>query len=66
MFYNFNDDITLNKTSNSYSNDTYNITNNNNLFDITDNQYFTKNIKIVQAIPLTISQYITITIMNIM
>ena len=24
-YYNFNDDITLNKASNSYSNDTYNI-----------------------------------------
>ena len=41
-YYNFIDDITLNKTNNNYSNDTYNITKNNNLFNITDNQYFTK------------------------
>ena len=38
-YYNFNDDIALNKTSNNYYNDTYNITNNNNnTFDTTDNQ----------------------------
>ena len=41
-YYNFNDDITLNKTSNNSYNDTYNISKNNNLFNITDNQYFTK------------------------
>ena len=32
-YYNLNDDITPNKTSNSYSNDTYNVTKNNNLFN---------------------------------
>ena len=41
-YYNFNGDITLNKTSNSYYNDTYNITKNNNLYNVTDKQYFTK------------------------
>ena len=41
-YYNFNDDITLNKTSNNSYNDTYNITKNNNLFNITDNNYYTK------------------------
>ena len=30
-YYNFNDDITLNKTSNNYYNDTYNITKINSL-----------------------------------
>ena len=42
-YYSFNDDITLNKTSTDYSNDTYNITKNTYLFDITDNQYVTQN-----------------------
>ena len=37
-YCNFNDDITLNNTSNMYYNDTYNITKNNNSFNITDNQ----------------------------
>ena len=32
----------MNKTSNSYYNDTYNITKNNSLYNVTDNQYFTK------------------------
>ena len=36
-YYNFNDDITLNKTSNNYSNDTYNIIKTNNTFNTTDN-----------------------------
>ena len=43
MYYNFNDDITLNKPSNNYYNDTYNITKNKYLFNTADNQYFTKN-----------------------
>ena len=30
-YFNFNDDITLNKTSTIYSNDTYNITKNKNI-----------------------------------
>ena len=39
-YYNFNDDITLNKTSNIYYNDTYNITKKHSLYNVTDNQYF--------------------------
>ena len=43
-YYNFNDDITLNKTSSTSYNDTCNITKHNNLFNITDNRcIFTKN-----------------------
>ena len=42
--YNFNDDITLNKTSNNYSNDTYNLIITNNIFNTTDNQYITQEI----------------------
>ena len=41
-YYNFNDDITLNKTIHSYSNDTINLTRTNRLFNITDNNYYTK------------------------
>ena len=41
-YYNFNVDITLNKTRNNYSNDTYNIIKTTNTFNTTDNQYFTK------------------------
>ena len=43
-YYNFNGDITLNKTSNKYPNGTYNIIKTNNTFNTTDNQYFTKKI----------------------
>ena len=42
--YNFDDDIALNKTLNAYTNDTFNITENNKLFNTTDNHYFTKKI----------------------
>ena len=62
MYYNFNGDITLNKTSNNYSHYTYNIARNDNTFNSTGNQYFTKEI---QAISLTISQDLTITVMKI-
>ena len=36
--------MTLNKTSNNYSDDTYNTIKTNNTFNTTDNQYFTKKI----------------------
>ena len=42
--YNFIGDIVLNKTSNTYTGGTYNVTKNNNLFNATGNQYFTKKI----------------------
>ena len=41
-YYNFNGDITLNKTRNTYYNDTYNVTKNNNVFNSTGNNYYTK------------------------
>ena len=41
-YCNFNDDITLNKTHDKYSNDTYNVFQTGNTFNTTDNQYFTK------------------------
>ena len=43
-YYNFNGDITLNKTSNNYSDDTYSIIKTNNTFNSADSQYFTKKI----------------------
>ena len=64
-YYNFNDGITLNKTSNNYSNGTYNIIKTNNTFNTTDNNYYTKKSKI-QVISLITLHDITITIKNIM
>ena len=43
-YCNFNDDITLNKTGNKYSNGTCNIIKTKNTFNTTDNQYFAKKI----------------------
>ena len=40
--YNFNDNITLNKASINYSNDTCDTIKTNSTFNATDNQYFTK------------------------
>ena len=64
-YYNFNDDITLTKTSNSYSNGTYNIAKNNNLFNIADNNYYIEK-SIIHVISLTTLHDIAITIMNTM
>ena len=57
-YYNFNDDITLNKTSNNYSNGTYNITKKNNLSNATDNQFFTKKIHNTSSITNNIAKHI--------
>ena len=43
-YYNSNDEITLNKTSNNYPNDTYNLIKTNDTFNTADNHYFTKKI----------------------
>ena len=43
-YYNFNDNITLNKASNTYSNDTCNKIKTNNTFNTTGNKYCTKKI----------------------
>ena len=63
MCHNFNGGTTLNKTSNNYSNDTYNITKNNNFFNTTDNQCFTK--LIIQVISLMLLQSSLTIIMKI-
>ena len=49
--YNFNGDITLNLTNHIYSNDTNNSTKTNRLFNITDNNYYTRK-SIIQVISL--------------
>ena len=41
-YYNFNDNIALTKTIHRFSNDTYTITENIDLYDVTDNNYYTK------------------------
>jgi hypothetical protein len=41
-YYNFTNDVVINKHSTINSNDTYNITKNNSSYNVTDNQYFTK------------------------
>ena len=64
-YYNFTNDAVINKHNTINTDDTYNITKNNNLFNITDNNYYTKKTPI-QVISPTILQDITITIMNIM
>ena len=64
-YYNFNDDITLNKTSNNYSNDTYNMIKRDSLYNATGNNYYTKRL-LIQVISATILHDITITIMNIL
>ena len=57
-YYNFNDYITLNNTSNIYSKDTYNVTKTNNLFNITtDNQYLTKKINNTSNITNNITRH---------
>ena len=64
-YHNFNDGITLSKTSNNYSNGTYTIINTNNTFNATDNNYYIKK-PIIQVISLITLHDITITNMNIM
>ena len=56
-YYNFNDGMTLNKTSNNLSNDTYNIIKNNNIFKTTDSQYFTKKINNTSNITNNIARH---------
>ena len=41
-YYNFTNDVLINKHNTINTDDTYNITKNNNLFNITDNNYYTK------------------------
>ena len=43
-YYNFTNDVLINKHNTINTDDTYNITKNNNLFNITDNNYYTKKI----------------------
>ena len=64
-YYNVNDDITLNKTSHSYSNDTVNLTKTNRLLNITDYNYYTEK-SIIKITSLITLHDITITSMNIM
>ena len=64
-YYNFNDDITLNKTSNNYSNDTINLTKTNRLLNVIDNNYYTRK-SIIQVISLITLHDIIITIMDTM
>ena len=56
-YYNFNGDITLNKTSNNYSNDTYNIIKTNHTFNTTGNQYFTKKINSTSTISDNVTRH---------
>ena len=56
-YYNFNGDITLNKTSNNYSNGTYSLIKTNNTFNTTDNQYFTKKINNTSNITNNITRH---------
>ena len=44
-YYNFTNDVVINKHNTINTNDTYNISKTNNLLNITDNQYFTKKIE---------------------
>ena len=57
-YYNFIDDVTINKTSNNEYNDTYNITKNINLFNITDNNYNIKKTNNTSNITNNITKYI--------
>lgn len=57
-YYNFIDDVTINKTSNNSYNDTYNITKNINLFNITDNNYNIKKTNNTSNITNNITKYI--------
>ena len=50
--------MTLNKTSNNYFNGTYNIPKKNNLFNITDNQHFTKKLEHTNNITNNTSKHI--------
>ena len=56
-YYNFNGDITLNKTSNKYSNDTYSMVKTNNAFNTTDNRYSTKEINNTSSITNNITRH---------
>ena len=62
-YYNSNNGVFINKHSTTNTNDTYNINNKNSLYNVTDNNYYTV---LIQVIPPTILQDITITIMNTM
>ena len=53
----FNDGITSNKTSNDYSNDTYNMIKTNNTFKTTDSQYSTKEINNTSTITNNITRH---------
>ena len=41
-YYNYNNDVFINKHNTINTNDTYNITRNNSLYDVIDNNYYTK------------------------
>ena len=42
-YYNYHNDVFINKHNTINTNGTYNITKNNSLFNITGNNYYTKN-----------------------
>ena len=42
-YYNYNNDVFINKHNTINTNDTYSITKNNSLYNVTDSNYYTKN-----------------------
>ena len=63
---NSNNDVFIVKHNTMNANDTYNMTKNNRLYNVTGNNYYTKKEFLIRIISPTILQDITITIMNTM